>query len=124
MKTFTQFAMCYLLMWGLAYTVTAIVAPGIGGDPSQAVVLYSGLGIAIVVSVALRSTDYAWHGIRISGPPLFILAVIEVFGGILSWTGVSIWNVPFQNIELFQVSMAFADLVSAVLMFYLSFYRD
>jgi hypothetical protein len=39
------------------------------------------------------------------------------FGGVASWTGLVQWNVPFVNVELFQVSMAFADLLSAVFMF-------
>ena len=55
---------------------------------------------------------------------LFILGLVEVYGGIASWCGLGIWNVPFPNIELFQVSMAFADLLSAVFLFYLAIYGD
>ena len=42
-----------------------------------------------------------------------------VYGGVTSWTGVAEWNVPF-NPEMFQISMGFADLLSAVFMFILA----
>jgi len=124
MKTLTEFALCWLLMWGIAYIVTAIYAPGIGGDPFLGSMMYSALGGAIIVLVIIRAfkhdpTEFLSYWVRVL---LFVVALIEIYGGIASWTGLAVWNVPFTNKELFQISMAFADLVSAVLMLYLALF--
>lgn len=49
----------------------------------------------------------------------FVQGVLMVYGGVASWTGLAVWNVPF-NLEMFQVSMAFADLLGAVFLFVLA----
>lgn len=111
-------------MWGIAYITTAIYAPSIGGDPSLGSAIYSALGSAIIVLVIIRAfkhdpTEFLSYWVRVL---LFVVALIEIYGGIASWTGLAVWNVPFANKEIFQVSMAFADLVSAVLMLYLALF--
>ena len=124
MKTLTEFALCWLLMWAIAYIVTTIYAPSISGDPFLGSVMYSALGSAIIVLVIIRAfkhdpTELLSYCVRLL---LFIMAILEIYGGITSWTGLAVWNVPFANKELFQISMAFADLVSAVLMLYLALF--
>jgi len=105
-------------MWAFAYIVMALVAPQVGGgDTFINFVIYLGLGIWMIIALIL----YASSTVIVVGRVfLFILGLIEVFGDITSWCGIGVWNVPFPNKELFQVSMAFADLLSAVFMFYLA----
>jgi hypothetical protein len=55
---------------------------------------------------------------------LAVLAVLSVFSGISSFTGVQLWVVPFANKEIFQVSMAFADLLGAAFMLYLALNKE
>jgi len=126
-------------MWTISYLAVAIVSPGIAGDSLTGYVLYATIGMLLFIALGLYIIEepkveplpeglqrriyvhkYKNYGRAI----LFLLAVFEVFGGVASWTGASIWNVPFPNKELFQVSMAFADLLSAVFMLYLAVYND
>lgn len=104
-------------MWGLAYIITALIAPWVGdSDIGVNAIIFAGLGAWTLLSLVALYSNRPLVG-RIS---LFSLGVAEVFGGIASWVGIGIWNVPFPNKELFQVSMAFADLISAVFMFILA----
>lgn len=113
-------------MWAFAYIVTALVAPWVGGlDIGINIILFAGLGAWMLLSLGLYShkdkiLPYDTIPKSLGRAFLFILALIEVFGGITSWCGIGVWNVPFPNKELFAVSMAFADLLSAVFMFYLA----
>lgn len=116
-----KFAVAWTLMWGLAYIMTAFFAPWTSGiDTDATSLLYFFLGAFIIASVGLVNLAKMEIYISLGRLLLFIFGVIEVFGGIASWTGLALWNVPFPNKELFQVSMAFADLLSAVFMFYLA----
>lgn len=54
----------------------------------------------------------------------FVQGVPMVYGGVASWAGLAVWNVPFNNPEMFQVSMAFADLLGAVFLFILAITKD
>lgn len=124
MKTLTEFALCWVLMWGIAYIATAIYAPSIGGDPLPSSVIYFALGSVLIIVVLIRAfkhdpTELLSYCPRVV---LFVIALLEIYGGIVCWTGLAIWNVPFANKELFQVTMAFADLVSAVLMMHLALF--
>ena len=126
MNTFTKFAICWLLMWGMSYIATALFAPEISGDLVLGAISYSFLGsvlIALVVARSFRNNLLTFSGwwIRYG---LFALALVATYGGILSWSGVAVWNVPFPNKELFQVSMAFGNLFSAVLMLYLALFDE
>lgn len=138
MSSLSNFAFAWTLMWAFAYICTALFAPWVGGvDTIMNIIIFVGLGAWMILSLVLYSTK-PLHGdlhpvegavplntYRAIGKIfLFILGLIEVFGGIASWVGLAMWNVPFANKELFQVSMAFADLVSAVFMFYLVTVRE
>ena len=99
-------------MWGISYIITAIVAPSISDAPA---IFYGILGAFIIIMVFLM------HFIR--GRPVtiafFALGIMMTYGGVVSWTGAGLWNVPFPNKDLFQISMAFADMLSAVFLFLL-----
>ncbi len=123
MKTFTQIAICWTLMWGLAYFATGLFTPEIMGSSTLIGFLTCDvLGGAIIFALELRQLSSSWR--TLARVMLVILALVEISGGILSWSGASLWNIPFANKEIFQVSMAFADLVSAVFMLYLAVYND
>ena len=122
-----KFAVAWTLMWAFAYIFTAVFAPYVGGeDVTTNFVTFLGLGAWMIISLALYSNKSPCVNVSITRSEiigrifLFWLGLIEVFGGITSWTGLALWNVPFPNKELFQVSMAFADLIAAVFMFYLA----
>ena len=126
MNTFTKFAICWLLMWGMSYIATALFAPEISGNPILGAILYSFLGsvlIALVVARSFINDSQTWAGAWIRYG-LFAFALVATYGGILSWSGLAVWNVPFPNKELFQVSMAFGNLFSAVLMLYLAIFGE
>ena len=115
-----RFAAAWLLMWGISYIAVAIMAPGIAGsDAIDNRVFYAALGIWVLASVLAflksesKAMNSAYHRVSFA-----VLAIIMVFAGVASWAGTAIWNVPYQN-GLAQVSMAFADLISAVFMLYL-----
>ena len=118
MSSLRKFAVAWLLMWAFAYIMTAFFAPYIGaGDVIVNFAIFYALGSWILCSLILYWVERFRFIGRIF---LFILGLVEVFGGIASWCGLVVWNVPFANKEIFQVSMAFADLISAVFMFYLA----
>lgn len=118
MNYLERFATAWLLMWATAYIVVAACYPQIAGDPIYGVfylvlgVLIAGLTIAYITG----SPDLLIYE-RLA---LFVLAIVMVYGGIISFTGIAVWNVPFENKEVFQVSMAFADLIAAVFMLVLA----
>jgi hypothetical protein len=103
-------------MWAFSYLAVAFLAPGVSGDVNLGVILYGLIYVWIVVTFAV----YVWGSQTIGRISFFILGIFSTFSGVASWTGVAIWNVPFANKELFQVSMAFADLISAAFMFFLA----
>ena len=109
-------AEAWTIMWGLSYIIVALVAPSISEAPP---IGYGLLGIVILWMVFLMYVAYDKLGYRILAGAFFALGVAMVYGGVVSWTGAGLWNVSFPNKELFQVSMAFADLLSAVFMFML-----
>lgn len=109
-----------MLMWGLSYIAVAIMAPGISGsDAIDNRVFCAALGIWVLASVLvfLKSGNMAMNTVYYRAS-FAVLAIVMVFAGVASWAGTAMWNVPYQN-GLAQVSMAFADLISAVFMFYL-----
>lgn len=120
MNTFTKFAACWVLMWGGAYIATALFAPQISGDPLLGTVFYMILGLATIGSIVVQK-----YSKPLLGPiMLFTLAIIGIYGGVASWSGIALWNVPFPNKELFQVSMAFGELMTSVLMLYLALFAE
>jgi len=107
-------------MWGLAYIATAIFAPWIAEDVAAGTLLYAVLGCLILFFLILYRIAYDNLGYVFTAILLGAIGILEVYSGIASWTGLMMWNVPFANLEIFQVSMAFADLISAVIFFYLA----
>jgi len=105
-------AEAWTIMWGISYIITALVAPSISEVPAFA---YGVLGVFIIVMVFLM---HFIHGRPVT-VVFFALGIMMTYGGVVSWTGAGLWNVPFPNKELFQVSMAFADMISAVFLFLL-----
>lgn len=121
MKAIRQFAAAWVLMWSLSYIMVAIVAPFIS---DVAPLVYGTLGVWLAFTLLLQHLAYDKLGRCIVRMLWVCNGVLMVYGGITSWTGVAVWNVPFPNKEVFQVSMALADLLSAVLMFSLALSTD
>jgi hypothetical protein len=122
MRIFNKMVFSYLIVWALAYIFTAIFAPGISGDVLFGTIVYLLIGIALLLSlwlVGMPITGLNHTSHRIGQVMLLILGAISIYAAITSWSGVAIWNVPFVNKELFQVSMAAGNLIAAVLMFYI-----
>lgn len=110
-------------MWGIAHIIAAIVAPDLllSSDlPDVPTVL---VGVLILVPTIFYYCVPANKNRIVnvlSRIALLLVGGLMVYGGIISWTGLVIWNVPFPNLEPFQVSMAFADLIAGVFMFVLA----
>lgn len=115
-----RFAVAYLLVWAVSYMAVSLLAPEVGGaGDALSGLLYMGFGWLIVLAIVL--SEWGKDPLkRLGYATLFVLGVMEVISGVASWTGVVVWNVPFPSKELFQVSMAFADLISAAVMFYVA----
>lgn len=109
-------AEAWTIMWGTSYIITALVAPSISDAPAF---FYGTLGAFILCMVFLTHQAYTKFGYQVLAGAYFALGIMMVYGFVVSWTGAGLWNVPFPNKELFQVSMAFADMLSAVFLFLL-----
>jgi len=107
-------------MWGLAYIFTAIFTPAIAGDVTSGKILYALIGVLLLFTLLMDYMSYDKLGFTIIRFFYCLLGAIEVFGGIASWTGLVTWNVPFTQKEMFNISMAFVDLLSAVFLFVLA----
>jgi len=111
-----RLAVAWCLMWGISYLVVAVTTPWISEVSN---IIYASLGAWILLSLALLHLVHSKIGHIIIRLMFFAQGVLMVYGGVTSWTGIAVWNVPF-NPELFQVSMAFADLLAAVFLFVLA----
>ena len=120
MKNLELFAGAWVLMLGLSYIIVAIFTPNISDMNPLAYIM---LGSVFLFALVLEHLAYDKLGhffVRI----LWIgLGILMTYGGITSWAGIAIWNVPFPNKEIFQVSMACMDLLSAVFMFVLALHE-
>jgi len=47
---------------------------------------------------------------------LLIIGILEVFGGVASWTGLNTWHINLGNRTLLQVSMATYDFAAAIVL--------
>lgn len=74
------------------------------------------LRLEMIEPAFLRLRKFGYITIRVNAILLVVLAMLSVYSGVASWTGKAIWAVPFANKEIFQVSMAFLDLLGAVFM--------
>jgi len=129
-----KLCIAWLVMWALSYLLVAVIAPGIGGSPIwESSLLFLAFGIALFTAIifvswssfylkqtlvpnTVEGTKAAKNLGLIGRIMLIILAMLSVYSGVASWTGVALWVVPFANKEVFQVSMAFADLIGAAFM--------
>lgn len=111
-----DFAVAWNVMWALTYIIVAVIAPNISLDTPALFYIIFGAVLLFCVLVQYLATDAL--GRRLAALPLIFFGIIMTYTGVASWTGVLLWNVPFANVEIFQVSMAFADLFSAVFLFY------
>jgi hypothetical protein len=115
MENLKNVANSWLIAWALAYLFTAIFAPGLSGDVLTGEILYGVIGIALLVSVALLHTKaLILHKLGVI--VLLIVAAFSVYGAIASWSGLFVWNVPFANKEVFQVTMGLMDFLGAFFM--------
>jgi len=112
-----KLVVAWLIMWGLSYIFTALMAPWIAGMGFQGGLLYCVLGALILFALLCNYLAHDELGYTVVSILFIILGMVMVYSGVASWTGLVIWNIPFSNIEIFQVSMAFANLLSAVFMF-------
>lgn len=110
-------AEAWTIMWGVSYIMTALVAPSISEVPALG---YGVLGFFILFMVFLAHIAYDKFGYNVLAGAFFALGIAMVYGGVVSWTGAGLWNVPFPNKELFQISMAFADMLAGMFMFMLA----
>lgn len=122
MNSLEKLATAFLIVWGLGHPMMMIVAPQVVNTFSTTVdMIESGLlGIAICM-IALAF----WHSENKSARFILrailgiILGPAMIYGAIVSFAGMMIWTVPFLNQELFQVSIAIADLLAATCMYIL-----
>ena len=111
MKELKKLAISWTTMWALSYIIVAFITPWT--HP----IFFILLGIYLIFISLLAALDTKHF---LLSTAFFVSAVLMVFGGVASWTGVIIWDVPFASKEIFQVSMAFADFIAAAFMVYLS----
>lgn len=119
LSNMAKIALAWTTMWGISYILTALIAPTISLDTSPW--FYGFLGAIILIGVFAKMLAHDAIGFAVIGAFFTNLACLMVYGGVASWAGLSIWNVPFLNKELFQVSMAFADFISAAFMMVIAF---
>ena len=98
MNSIAKFAAAWTWMWALTYIICGVVAPNLEGNAISGIVIYEGIGVLELIALALSlKGSRHWY----SQVPLFAMALVEVFGGVASWTGVCVWNVPFSDKSLF-----------------------
>ena len=123
---FKILALSWITMWAATYIAVAFIAPTVGGVfNSTYMFLY---GVLLTLCVAGQLLPYKGKHVktvsRASKIGLFGFAIAEVIGEVMSFTGALRWNLPFANTEVFQVVMAFMDLVAASLLFFIVFDQD
>lgn len=112
-------ALAWTTMWGISYIITALITPTISLDTPP--LFYGCLGLVILIGVLAKILAHDTVGFVLVGLLFAVLACFMVYGGVASWAGLGIWNVPFANKEIFQVSMALADFIAAAFMFTIAF---
>jgi hypothetical protein len=114
MENLKKFAVSWTAMWAISYIVVALVAPSISDVSPD---LYGLLGTGLLAMSVLSAVEPEEDAVNFFlGLAYLGIAILMVYGGVTSWTGEFIWNVPFEAKELFQVSMAFADFIAAAFM--------
>lgn len=112
---FRDLAVAWNVMWALTYVFVAVLAPTISTAPAFA---YGALGAVLLFVVLVQYVATDALGRKLSAFALIPFALLMVYGGVDSFTAATgYWNVPFASLELFHVSMALADLLSAFFLF-------
>ena len=114
----------WLIAWALAYIVAGIAAPQISGNVLEGQILYLIMGVLLLAPLAmLESIELPGfdpdreHTVRTLATVLLIaLAFVSLYSAVASWSGMFVWNVPFPDKSLFQVTMGLMDFVGAVFM--------
>jgi len=126
MNAVAKFAVAYIVVWALMHIISAFTCPWINVDtpPWITVAVYIPLGISLLVALAfiLRCSKGS-PGALIGKTILIVNAVLQVWSSINTFTGQSMLNIPFQNVEVFQAMMSFNEALSAVFMFYLALFN-
>jgi len=97
-------ATAVILVWGVAYLMTAVLAPGLVTN-LPTVVSAGGMGVIGVLLI--------WSVVRGSRLLTAVLALVEIGSMVGSWTGALRWTVSYDP-GLAAVSMAAMDFVVAV----------
>lgn len=97
-------ATAIILVWGVAYLMTAVLAPGLVANVSTAVSAggMGGIGVLLI-----------WSVVRGSRLLTALLALVEIGSMVGSWTGNLRWEVPYDP-GMAAVSMAAMNFVVAV----------
>lgn len=122
MNSVAKFAVAYIVVWALMHIITAFSAPWISVDtpPRILSVVYIALGLSLLGGIALLHSPNSVPR-KIGRIVLAVNAVLQVWSSINTFTGQSMLNIPFSNVEIFQAMMSFNEALSAVFMFYLVF---
>jgi len=127
MNAVAKFAVSYIVVWALMHIISAFTAPWINVDTPQWITaaVYIPLGISLLAAlVLLLRCSKGSRGALIGKTILIVNAVLQVWSSINTFTGQSMLNIPFQNVEVFQAMMSFNEALSAVFMFYLALFNE
>ena len=119
-------------MWATTYIAVAFIAPTVGGIFNNIYMFLYGMLLTLCVAgqILVNSKhikvfrNFVSFLSRANKIGFIAFAIAEVIAGVMSWTGALRWNLPFANTEVFQVSMAFMDIVASVWLFVLVFDQD
>ena len=99
----------WILMWSLSYIMSFIIKPDLVYGASNILSFaFPSFGLIMLFGLLFNVKSVT-----------FLCGILEVFGGVASWTGVLHWNVVWaiDYDPLVQISMALLDLISAVFLF-------
>lgn len=123
MNSLEKLAVAFLIVWGLGHPMMMIVAPQVVNTFSITVDMIETMLVGIAICIVALAFRY-WENKSARYVLRTILGVIlgplMIYGAIVSFVGMMIWTVPFPNQELFQVSIAIADLLAATCMYILA----
>ena len=100
-----KFRDIFIPVWGVAYLMAFFIRPGLISNipvwTSAASLLL--LFAVVIANFFIFDIDIVWY----------LLSLRAMFGMVASWTGLTVWNVPYDP-GMAAVSMAILDLVAAL----------
>jgi len=118
MLNLRSIALAWMLTIAVCYFSLAIFTPSATGDPPLVgAIEYGLLGLGFLLATVLPYFPSAKTVARVLQ---FVLGVLLAWGAMWSWMGLGLWNVPFPDKALFQVSMAVLNVLTAVFAFSLA----